>query len=102
MSVAPLYRAENCESAYQLNWSLSLFTTASLPPRDMWFDDLASATCDDGVRILEHRQSESRIHQFLLTTRPETAPPDIIRSVKGRLQYLFGEPCLKPSAETTR
>jgi REP element-mobilizing transposase RayT len=87
---APLYTAENCRAAYQLNWSVSIFWRT--PPREMeWFDSLKASTQPDGVRILEHRFKSVDVSQFLVSTRPDSAPPQIIRSLKGRLQYLLRE-----------
>jgi hypothetical protein len=92
---APLYTADNCRSAYQLNWSVSIFWRTS-PPRDcQWLDSLKAATEADGVRILEHRLKNVDVSQFLVSTRPDSAPPQIVRSLKGRLQYLLREPLPK-------
>lgn len=85
----PLYTAENCRPAYQLNWSVSLFWRAPAPGVAGWLERLQRATESDGVRILEHRLKSPVTSQFLVSTRPETAPPQIIRSLKGRLQYLL-------------
>lgn len=84
----PLYTAANCHPAYQLNWSLSVFWKAPAPPDAHWLDQLQLATDKDGVRILEHRSKASQVTQFLISTKPDLAPPQIVRSVKGRLQYL--------------
>lgn len=53
-----------------------------------WLTALREVAEGDGVRVLEHRAPTERVSQFLLSTRPETAPPAIARCVKGRLQYL--------------
>jgi REP element-mobilizing transposase RayT len=90
-TISPLYTAQNCRVAYQLNWSLSVFWSATPPPADGWLDPLRVATESDGIRLLEHRLLETRTSQFLLSTKPETAPPAIARSVKGRLQHLLKE-----------
>lgn len=84
----PIYTAENCKAAYKLNWSLSVFWNASPPEAVTWLEALRQATETDGVRILEHRIIKGHVSQFLLSTRPETAPAGLARSVKGRLQYL--------------
>jgi REP element-mobilizing transposase RayT len=83
----PLYTPENCRPAYQLNWSLTVFWTH---PAEFaaWLDDLKRATEPDGVRILEHRFCTPGVSQFFLSTLPGVAPPQLVRSVKGRLQYL--------------
>ena len=85
---APIYTAAHCKSAYQLNWSLAVFWLSSPPPESAWFDELRAATEADGVRVLEHYSPRERVSQFLISTRPETAPPAAARSVKGRLQYV--------------
>ena len=38
--MTPLYTAENCSSAFQLNWSLSVFGAAEFPPRSEWLEKL--------------------------------------------------------------
>jgi REP element-mobilizing transposase RayT len=86
--IQPIYTPANCKPAYQLNWSLSIFWNASPPPEANWFDALRDATAPDGVHLLEHRLTEKVASQFLLSTRPETPPPEAARSVKGRLQYI--------------
>ncbi len=85
----PIYTADNTTVAYQLNWSLALFGRSEIPEQSVWLDDLRSATEVDGVRILAiHFRSENTL-QFLISTRPESSPSEMIRSVKGRLQYLI-------------
>ena len=87
-SALPLYAAANCRAAYQLNWSLAVFWNSPAPPEQDWLTELKAATERDGVRILESRQKAPDVTQFLLSTTPALAPQEIIRSVKGRLQYL--------------
>lgn len=88
-NLAPIYRAANCNAAYQLNWSLAVFwASSSPPPESAWLDELRVATEADGVRVLEHYTPRERVSQFLISTRPETAPPAAVRSIKGRLQHL--------------
>jgi REP element-mobilizing transposase RayT len=84
----PIYRADNCRAAYQLNWSLAIFWNSEAADPIQWLDTLRVATEPDGVRILEHRLAQPRVSQFLISTRPEVAPPEIVRSIKGRLQHL--------------
>jgi hypothetical protein len=43
----------------------------------------------DGVRILECRCDQPPVLCFLLSTKPTIAPPQIVKSVKGRLQHLI-------------
>lgn len=88
---APIYTPENCRAAYRLNWSLAIFWKTAAPPAGGWLEALTDATENDGVRLLEHRNTKSNVSQFLVSTRPETAPAEIARSVKGRLQYLVRE-----------
>ena len=85
----PLYTGENCSAAYQLNWSLSLFGRESLPPACQWGGLLAQATEADGVRVLEQRLTKPDLVQLFLSSKPDVAPSHIVRSVKGRLQYLL-------------
>ena len=91
----PLYTAENCRAAYQLNWSLAVFWNSAPPAPESWERKLSEATEADGVRVLEHR-IRGLVSQFLVSTRPETRPPDIARSVKGRLQYLVRDSAPRP------
>jgi len=84
-----IYTPENTTAAFQINWSIALFGKTSLPDQTQWLAPLKDATEIDGVRILtSHRQSKNTL-QFLVSTRPATTPSDVIRSVKGRLQYII-------------
>ena len=85
----PLYTSENCEAAYQLNWSLSLFGTIDFPRDSHWLDALRAATEPDGVRILECHATQPNIMQFFVSTQPRVSPSEIVRSIKGRWQYLL-------------
>lgn len=85
----PIYRAENVQIAYQLNFSLSCFSKASLTDSSEWLDQLRVSCEDDGVRILEYRGASATVHQFLLSTQPQISPPHCIRSIKGRWQHLI-------------
>jgi len=84
----PLYTSSNCDAAYHLRWSLALFSTTDLPSSATWADSLGEGVSRDGVRILEHQQ-QSRLLLFFLSTKPSVTPPDIVKSVKGRLQHLL-------------
>ncbi len=84
----PLYALENCTAAYQLNWSLSLFGREALPPICAWQNALTQATEADGVRVLEQRFTKPNLVQFLLSSKPDRAPSHVVRSIKGRLQYI--------------
>ncbi len=85
---APIYTPENCRFAYPLNWSLSLFPVAALPPQNTWLEQLRTVCEVDEVRLLECRGLETSI-QFLVSTKPHSSPAEVIRSIKGRLQYLL-------------
>ncbi len=84
---APIYTADNCRPAYQLNWSLTVFWQEPIGDAE-WLEDLKKATEPDGVRLLEHCFRQPDISQFLVSTTPAVSPPQLIRSVKGRLQHL--------------
>ncbi|MCU0962480.1 MAG: transposase [Pirellulaceae bacterium] len=89
--IEPIYRVDNLTVAYQLNWSLTVFSRAALPESQYWFNDLSRATEPDGVRILEHVHREANVHQFLISTKPQVTPASIVKSVKGRLQHAVRE-----------
>jgi REP element-mobilizing transposase RayT len=83
----PLYTAENCSFSAPLRWGLTIFWRE--PFREAsWLNDLRRALEPDGIRLLGHRQNESRISQFSLSTLPFVAPVLVVKRVKGRLQYL--------------
>jgi len=84
---APIYTADNCKAAYQLNWSLAIFWREAVNEVN-WFSDLQAVAEPDGVRVLEHRFIKPGVSQFLLSSRPETSPERLAWSVKGRLQHL--------------
>jgi REP element-mobilizing transposase RayT len=83
----PIYTAENCSVAYQLDWSYSLFWKEA-PDGTEWFGDLRDSCEADGIRILNHQLAETT-SQFLISTRPNLAPIQIAQRVKGRLQHLI-------------
>ena len=83
----PLYTAASVKTAYQLRWSLAVFAKAPLPPPETWLSDLKQFVERDGVRILEACHRAGNVWHFFLTTRPDVAPPAIVKSVKGRLQH---------------
>jgi REP element-mobilizing transposase RayT len=89
MTISPLYTADKCGIAYQLNWSLSVFSTCELPEESTWLAPLKTLWEADGVRALEYRRSPNGAVQFLLSTQPTLAPSEAIRVVKGRLQHFF-------------
>jgi REP element-mobilizing transposase RayT len=89
--LSPLYTADNVKIAYELRWSLSLFWNEAAIPSTDWLPQLQEVTEPDGVRILDHRLTQSNVSQFLISTKPQMSPSLCIRSVKGRLQYLVRE-----------
>ena len=82
----PIYTPANCNPSYRLTWSLTLFWREPIASTD-WLIDLKASTESDGVRILKHRTTQTRVSQFFISTKPEVSPQNIIRSVKGRLQH---------------
>ena len=87
MPPTAIYTPENCNFAYQLCWGMSLFWKSPIFS-DEWLQSLCAVTEPDGIRILEHRFVSPTCSQFLASTLPETKPSLIIKSIKGRLQYL--------------
>jgi REP element-mobilizing transposase RayT len=83
----PLYTAAGVKAAYQLRWSLAVFSKDPLPAVETWLPDLKQAVERDSVRILEVSPSPENVWHFYLTTQPEVPPPAIVKSVKGRLQH---------------
>ncbi len=83
----PLYTPTTVKAAYQLRWSLSLFAHSELPSIETWLDEIKQVVERDGVRLLEARFRPRNTWQFFLSTQPEIAPPEIVKSVKGRLQH---------------
>src|SRR5205807_3695960 len=69
-------------------WSLAVFWHAPAPESAGWLKALKEAVEPDGVRVLEHHQRNPKVSQFLLSSNCATTPAQMIRSVKGRLQYL--------------
>ena len=90
-TMEPIYTTDNTKTAYQLNWSEALFAKSEIPYAKNWIDALSRDTESDGVRVLEHSVTKPNVVQFLVSTQPTTSPSNIIRSVKGRLQYLLRE-----------
>jgi REP element-mobilizing transposase RayT len=86
----PIYTSENVSPAYQLNWGLTVFWRRQPIPDSEWFTQLQSSTEADGVRILKHRITTGDCSQFFVSTKPHVSPSAMIRSVKGRLQYIVG------------
>jgi hypothetical protein len=87
----PIYTAENTTAAYQLNGSLALFGKTKIPDQKIWLNELRTATELDGVRILSSKTRSDNTVQFFVSTCPRSSPADLVRSVKGRWQYLIRE-----------
>ncbi|MBL8891317.1 MAG: transposase [Planctomycetaceae bacterium] len=87
----PIYTADDTRAAYQLNWSLTLFLREPTPPESHWLESLKAATEPDAVRILEYHRPDALTIQFFVSTQPQISPAQIIRSIKGRLQYVVKE-----------
>lgn len=92
-TLAPIYTATNTKSAFQLNWSLSLFLRDDVRSIEVPVDDLSDAIQRDDLRLLEYRRASDRSHQFFVSSMPHLAPAEIIRSLKGRCQYLLKSVC---------
>ena len=88
MSPEPIYTPGNCRVSHQLSWSLSLFWQDRPIPAKSWREDLTEAAAGDGVRVSKHTTSAGAAEQFVVSTLPETSPSAVVRSVKGRLQYV--------------
>ena len=97
----PIYTAENTTAAYQLNWSLALFGKTKILDQEVWLNDLKTATELDGARILSCKTRSDNTVQFLVSTCPRSSPAEVVRSVKGRLQYLIRELIPKRSVAIT-
>ena len=85
----PIYTADNTTTAFQLNWSLALFCRCELPDPSAWLEELRETKEADGMRILSSHVRSQNTLQFSVSTRPASAPSEIVRSIKGRLQYLI-------------
>jgi len=60
-----------------------------LPPINKWLNDLQGGTIRDQVHSLDARILNDNVIQFSLSTEPSASPPDIVKSVKGRLQTIL-------------
>lgn len=88
-AIAPIYTAENCRAAYQLNWALAVFWREPTAESE-WLAELQSAVESDGIRVLRHRFVRPGVSQFVLSTRPALSPQRLVQLVKGRLQLTLG------------
>jgi REP element-mobilizing transposase RayT len=84
----PIYTPHNTTPAFQLNWALTLFWREKPIDDATWLRDLQRSTEPNGVRVIKHRLTTGDASQFFVSTKPHVAPSDVVRSVKGRLQYL--------------
>jgi hypothetical protein len=91
----PLYTPENCQPAYQLDWSYSLFWHEE-PGDSSWFNALQRACASDGIRLLGHEFTPPDTSQFLVSSLPSVPPELVAQRVKGRLQYLLRGENRKP------
>lgn len=89
LRLQPIYTNANTTAAYQLNWSVTLFLRHPFQFSSACFDALREITEVDSVRILEHQQIQARQLRFFVSTQPQVSPAQVIRSLKGRLQYLI-------------
>lgn len=89
MQIQPRYTSKNCSTAYQLNWSLSVFGRESLPAPTSSIEQLRETLAKDQLKILEYRHNPPNIVQFFVSSRPDLNPADIVRLIKGRWQYLM-------------
>jgi hypothetical protein len=85
----PIYTAENPTAAYQLNGSLALFGKTKIPDQEPWLNELKTAIELDGASILPSKTRSDTTVQFLVSTCPRSSPAHVVRSVKGRFQYLI-------------
>jgi hypothetical protein len=68
-----------------------LFGKTKIPDQEIWLNELKTATELDGARIPPSKTRSDNTIQFLVSTCPRSSPADVVRSVKGRLQYLIRE-----------
>lgn len=89
MNIQPRYTSNNCSSAYQLNWSLSIFGRESLSSPASSIEQLREAIAKDHLKLLEFHHKPPNIVQFFVSSRSDLNPSDIVRLIKGRWQYLL-------------
>ena len=81
------YSASNCKAAFQLNWSLTVFSDSGFSGIEKLAEQVSPLLENDGVRILEWRLKNQDVLQFFLSTKPDLPPTEIVRFLKARLQY---------------
>ena len=80
--MTPIYRPENCQSAFQLNWSVAVFGQHDFPPKLTWYEPLKTTTEQDGGRILE-------VH-ILLGCAVTESPESVALSLLNNLAFVQG------------
>jgi len=85
--VSPLYLPANCQAAFQLNWSVSLFASQPWGESSQCIESLCSKLETNGIRLLEWRVKDPNTAQFFVSTLPTVVPCDIVRYIKGRWQH---------------
>jgi len=91
MPPTPRYIASNCVPAYQLNWALSVFGKVRLPSPSECIELLQIEVAKDHIKVLEYQFREPNVALFFLSSQPQSTPSQIVRSIKGRWQYLSRE-----------
>lgn len=91
----PLYTLANCTASHRLTWSLAVFWREAMAVPD-WLAPLRTGLGPDGIHLLEHHPASEHVSQFLLSSMPHRSPADVVRLVKGRLQYLVRAAHPKP------
>ena len=87
MKAKPIYTEENCSICYKLYWCLTLFWRTRPIPAAVWLDELKRRIEADGIRILERMEKPPKIEEVLVSAKPSLSPADLIRLMKGRIQY---------------
>ena len=85
--VSPLYLPANCQAAFQLNWSLSIFASQPWGESSQCIESLIPDFESNGIRLLEWRIMENNTAQFFVSTLPTVVPCDLVRYIKGRWQH---------------
>ena len=84
----PIYTPQNCQPAYQLDWSYSVFWH-STPEDFSWYDELKELNEKDHIRLLQHQFEEPNVSKLLISTQPQVPPLLVVQRVKGRLQHII-------------
>lgn len=89
MPPEPYYLAADLQSAYQLRYGWTGWTSSAPFPGDLLdrvFPDIAPEWENDGLRVLESSLTGEQM-QLTLSATPQVAPVTLAARVKGRLQY---------------